>query len=110
MAGWFRQGRCMAMALVVGALTVGSASPHLVRGLGLDWRGAVATASALTVAASLLMAWAGDGPHDAMSSRFRWRQVADAMSTRGTRLATVGYPSHMRELYEVWACIGPYLT
>src|SRR5690606_32043821 len=97
MAGWFRQGRGMAMGLMVGALTVGSASPHLVRGLGLDWRGVVATASALTVAASLLMAWVGDGPHD-------------AMSTRGTRLATFGYLGHMCELYAVWAWIGAYLA
>jgi MFS family permease len=110
MAGWFRQGRGMAMGLMVGALTVGSASPHLVRGLGLDWRGVVATASALTVAAALLMAWVGDGPHDAMSSRFRWRQVADAMSTRGTRLATFGYLGHMWELYAVWTWIGAYLA
>ena len=110
MAGWFRQGRGMAMGLMVGALTVGSASPHLVRGLGLDWRGVVATASVLTVAASLLMAWVGDGPHDAMSSRFRWRQVADAMSTRGTRLATFGYLGHMWELYAVWTWIGAYLA
>ncbi len=40
MATWFRQGRGLALGCLIGALTLGSALPHLVRGLGeaLDWR------------------------------------------------------------------------
>ncbi|HEX6946320.1 MAG TPA: MFS transporter [Acidimicrobiia bacterium] len=110
MAGWFREGRGMAMGLMVGALTVGSASPHLVRGIGLDWPGVVAAASVLTLLSALMMARVGDGPYDAMSPRFRWRQVADAMSTRGTRLATFGYLGHMWELYALWTWTAAYLA
>ena len=42
MAGWFRHGRGMALGLLVGALTVGSAGPHLIRGFGFGWRQGVA--------------------------------------------------------------------
>ena len=34
MSGWFREGRGMALGVLVGALTVGSAGPHLIRGIG----------------------------------------------------------------------------
>jgi len=40
MATWFREGRGLALGILVGALTVGSATPHLIRGLTtLPWRG-----------------------------------------------------------------------
>ena len=39
MATWFREGRGLAIGILVGALTVGSATPHLVRGVtDLPWR------------------------------------------------------------------------
>src|SRR5690606_27243983 len=34
MATWFRRGRGTALGVMVGALTIGSALPHLVNGLG----------------------------------------------------------------------------
>src|SRR2546426_4566742 len=40
MATWFREGRGLAIGILIGALTVGSAVPHLIRGLtDLPWRG-----------------------------------------------------------------------
>jgi len=39
MATWFRRGRGTALGIVVGALTLGTAGPYLVNGLGgLDWK------------------------------------------------------------------------
>lgn len=61
MAGWFREGRGMALGVLVGALTVGSASPHLTRGLGLDWPGVVVASSVLAAAAGFLMTMISDG-------------------------------------------------
>src|SRR3990172_1794678 len=44
-AGWFRAGRGIAIGILIGALTVGTALPHLFRALGAmsgaDWRGVV---------------------------------------------------------------------
>ena len=54
MATWFREGRGLALGILVGALTVGSATPHLIRGLTtLPWRGTLLVAHdrAITVIA-----------------------------------------------------------
>ncbi|HJQ77967.1 MAG TPA: MFS transporter [Acidimicrobiia bacterium] len=110
MAGWFRSGRGMALGVLVGALTVGTASPHLVRGIGLDWRGVLATASGMAMIAAFLMLGVGDGPHESPQQRFRWSQVALVASNRGVRLSTFGYLGHMWELYGMWTWAAAFLT
>lgn len=110
MAGWFRSGRGMALGVLVGALTVGSASPHLVRGLGLDWRGVVMASSALALAAALLMTRIMDGPHEVPVRSFRWDQVASVVRNRGVRLSTYGYLGHMWELYAMWTWLAAFLA
>ncbi len=110
MAGWFKTGRGMALGVLVGALTVGSASPHLIRGLGLEWQGVVVTASILTFMSALLMFRVGDGPHDVPSQKFRWNQVAVVARNRGVRLSTYGYLGHMWELYAMWTWAAVFLA
>jgi MFS family permease len=110
MAGWFKTGRGMALGVLVGALTVGSASPHLIRGLGLEWQGVVVTASVLTFMSALLMFRVGDGPHDLPSQKFRWNQVAVVARNRGVRLSTYGYLGHMWELYAMWTWAAVFLA
>src|SRR5919109_1486665 len=56
MATWFREGRGLAIGILVGALTVGSATPWLIRGLTmLPWRQTLLTASALAVVAAVVV-------------------------------------------------------
>jgi MFS family permease len=39
LATWFQEGRGSALGILVGAIIVGQALPHLINGLGgLDWR------------------------------------------------------------------------
>lgn len=110
MAGWFRSGRGMALGVLVGALTVGSASPHLVRGLGLEWGGVVAAATVLTFVAAGMMSRVGDGPYETPTSQFQWRQVGLVLANRGVRLSTYGYLGHMWELYAMWTWTAAFLT
>ena len=110
MAGWFTAGRGMALGVLVGALAVGSASPHLVRSLGLDWRGVVVAASALAVIAGLLMTRVGDGPYETASQKFRWAQIGLVIRNRGVRLSTYGYLGHMWELYAMWTWTAAFLA
>ena len=53
LAGWFRRGRGLAIGVVIGALTVGSALPHLIRAIGaaseLSWRPTVITGFRLAI-------------------------------------------------------------
>jgi MFS family permease len=102
---WFQRGRGTALGIVVGALTLGSAVPHLVNGLGgLDWQVVVVTTSVLTAAGGVLAAVAvSEGPFRFPSARFDPRQAHRALANRGVRLASLGYFGHMWELYAMWA-------
>lgn len=111
MAGWFQTGRGFALGALVGALTVGSAGPHLIRGLGFDWQGVVGTASVLAVvAAALMFYFLADGPYESASQRFSWRHMGRVTRNRGFRLSTYGYLGHMWELYAMWTWTAAFLA
>ena len=104
MSTWFRRGRGVALGVLVGALTLGSAMPHLVNGLGgLDWHLVILTTSGLTVLGGLLAVLAGrEGPFPFPRAAFDTRQAGRVFANRGVRLATLGYFGHMWELYAMW--------
>lgn len=105
MASWFRVGRGAALGAMIGALTVGSALPHLVNALGgLEWRLTILIASGLALAGGLTAELAGrDGPHLAAVTRVRAEHVREILANPQFRLASAGYFGHMWELYALWA-------
>jgi MFS family permease len=111
MAGWFRTGRGMALGALVGALTIGSATPHLVRGLGVGWQGVILMSSALTLVAAGTMTFVvNDGPFEVPVSPFSWAHVRSVIGNRGFRLSTYGYLGHMWELYAMWTWTAAFLA
>ncbi len=111
MSGWFSRKRGMALGVLVGALTIGSATPHLIRGIGFDWRGVVLAASVMTGAAVIVMAVAVvDGPFETLPQQFSWKQVGRVVANRGVRLSTYGYLGHMWELYAMWTWTAAFLA
>jgi MFS family permease len=110
-ATWCLHDRGFGIGVLIGAITVGSALPHLVNALpvfgdpGLPhWRGVLLVSSGLAVLAALVMASvARTGPHLAGSAPFNWRFSLQALRHRPTRLANFGYLGHMWELYAMWA-------
>jgi MFS family permease len=104
MSTWFQKGRGTALGILIGALTVGSAVPHLVNGLGgLDWRTVIYTTSTLTLAGGLIAEFAvGEGPFPFPKGEFNPRQVGGVFANRGVRLASLGYFGHQWEIYAMW--------
>lgn len=109
---WFRHGRGMALGVMVGALTLGSAMPHFVNGIGgLRWQAVILATSALTVAGALLAAVAiHDGPFPFSRAPFDPHQIRQVFSNRGVALASMGYFGHMWELYAMWAWFLAFAT
>ena len=110
-AGWFRERRGTALGVVVGAVGVGSAFPHLLAwlGAGLPWRTLVGASSMLALAGAALVALAvTDGPYVSASAPFDRHALRVVLRNRGARLAMLGYFGHMWELYAMWTWMAAF--
>jgi MFS family permease len=107
-AGWFQRGRGLALGIMIGALTVGSAVPHAVNSVGgIAWRGVVLFGSLLALTGALVVALAvRQGPYAMPASRLDLTQVTQIVRNRRLRLANLGYLGHMWELYSMWGWIA----
>jgi MFS family permease len=111
-ATWFRSRRGLAIGVVVGALTIGKATPYLIHaipGAGID--SVVTCASAAALLAALLIAIAyRDGPAPFPRRPFDLTLVGAVLRDKQYREVLGGYLGHMLELYACWVWLPAFLA
>ncbi len=111
-ATWFVRGRGLAMGAAVGALTLGSSAPYLLRTIGahVDWHAVVAVSSGLALLGALILVFAADGPYAASRPKPDLRRIGIVLRDPGLALANLGYFGHMWELYAMWGWFLAYAS
>jgi MFS family permease len=107
-SGWYDRDLGLALGWLVGALVLGTAFPHLVRGLGADlpWQGVILCVSAVTIAGGLAMLLlVPDGPHLKAGATFDPTAFATIFRSADFRASAFGYFGHMWELYAFYAFV-----
>ncbi len=109
---WFRSQRGLGIGTIVGALTIGKASPYLVHAFpGAGISSVLLTVSGFAVLAAVIVTVGyAEGPYAFPSRPFSWALVGTVFKEREWRLATGGYLGHMFELYSMWTWIPVFLA
>lgn len=110
-AGWATANMGLLMGALVGAVTLGSAMPHLFYAFtNVGWEIPVTLASGCAIVAAIAIHAARLGPKHAKSMTFRWADLKSLLRNKPILLAQGGYLGHMWELYAMWAWLGSFLV
>ena len=104
----FPQGLGKALGFLLGALALGTASPHLVRAIleDLPWRFVLLTTSTFcVVGGAIVLLFVPDGPNRRAAKKLDLRVFFKVFDKQEFRSAAFGYFGHMWELYAFWTFV-----
>lgn len=107
-ADYFERGLGKSLGYLVGALVVGTAFPHLLKGYAADlpWRHIFIMTSSLAILGGLFMVLlVPDGPYRKVNQKPDLTAFLKVFKNRDFRSAAFGYFGHMWELYAFWAFV-----
>lgn len=107
-ADYFEKGLGKSLGYLVGALVLGTAFPHLLKGYaaGVPWKQVfIATSSLAVLGGLLLVVFVPDGPYRKVSQKIDLSAFLKVFKNQDFRSAAFGYFGHMWELYAFWAFV-----
>ncbi|MES2829716.1 MAG: MFS transporter [Bacteroidota bacterium] len=103
-----KTGLGKSLGFLVGALVLGTAFPHLLKGfaLGLSWKYVIYITSCLAVAGgTAMLLFVPKITKQAASSSFSFKNIFEPFKNLKFRSAAIGYFGHMWELYAFWVFV-----
>jgi len=112
-ADYYQKGLGKSLGLLVGALVLGTAFPHLIKSLTLHlpWKYIAYSTSLLSVVGGFLIFYfVPDGPYRKASHKLNYKAFLSGFKNEKFRTVAFGYFGHMWELYTFWAFVPVILS
>ncbi len=107
-ADYYRKGLGRSLGYLVGALVLGTALPHLLKGFlqNTPWQLVMVFTSLIAaMGGSVLMLLVPNGPYRKLGMRLKRTALFKIFENRNLNRAAIGYFAHMWELYAFWVLV-----